>query len=89
MVKVPSITLMEDSSYIVIANSEFNVGKPGVYIVYASGNPKTIFKLCKSEGLFNPNLDVYYQLENIEFLRNHSEVVATKGDATLYKYKGK
>jgi len=84
--KYPSITISEGSSYIVIADAMLNIGLPGVYIVYASGNPRVLYKICKAEGLFG--LDVYYQLEDLAFLRNHSEQVATKDGATLYKYKG-
>lgn len=84
MVKFPSITLSEGSSYVVIANAMINVGEPGTYIVYAKGNPKTLYKILKSEGILNHT--IYAQLENFETMKNHVEVFRTQGDLTLYKY---
>ena len=85
MVKFPSITLSHEGSYIIIANSMINVGLPGTYIVYAKGNPRTIHKMLKAEGVLNHSL--YYQLENYAIGKNHSEVVGTLEGSTLYKYK--
>jgi hypothetical protein len=89
MKKIMTTTIVSDDakSYMVLANALDIIGLDGVYIVYAEGNNRELYKLYKHYvDIFGDHI-YFMTSKGINFLEQHSQLLGGEYHGVYYVTK--